>query len=77
MNDFSRTELGELRRCLTYMIKGGTTPYSCATIALNKKLREMYERYCDHNKPYTKLGITVCLDCNQVIKNPNGIDLNE
>lgn len=42
MNDFTKTDLMEIHRCLKYMIKDGTTPYSCHTIALAKKVREMY-----------------------------------
>lgn len=67
MNDFTRTELSELRRCLTYMIKGGITPYSCATIALNKKVRKMYEGYCDHEwrKGVHLFNDVYCTKCNK------------
>lgn len=46
MNDFTKTELQEINRCIKYMISGGTTPYSCLTIAINKKLRNMIDNYC-------------------------------
>ena len=48
MDDFSKTDLRELHRCLKYMTSSGVTPYSCHTIALTKKVREMIEKYCDH-----------------------------
>lgn len=45
MNDFSKTELREIYRCLKYMTKDGTTPYSCFTTSLVKKVREMIENH--------------------------------
>lgn len=48
MNDFTKTELAEISRCLQYMIKGCTTPHSCLTIGLKKKVRLMIENYCEH-----------------------------
>lgn len=43
MTKFTRTDLREIHRCLRYMTKGGTTPYSCHTIALAKKVRDILE----------------------------------
>ncbi len=43
MNKFTKEELQELHRCITYMIKGGTTPYSSLTMQLRKKLKSMIE----------------------------------
>lgn len=34
MNEFSKTDLSEIYRCLTYMTKGCVTPYSCHTVSL-------------------------------------------
>lgn len=48
MNDFTREELNEIKRCLKYMITGGTTPYSNLTIALNKKIQIVMDDYCEH-----------------------------
>lgn len=45
MNDFTKTDLIEIHRCLKYMINGGNTPYSCHTIDLAKKIREMIDSY--------------------------------
>jgi hypothetical protein len=45
MNDFTKTDLKEIYRCLKYMTKGGTTPYSCHTIGLVNKVRTMIESY--------------------------------
>lgn len=51
MNDFTKTELSEIKRCLKYMIDGGTTPYSCLTMSLHKKVRQMIEKYCEIKTP--------------------------
>ncbi len=48
MNKFTKEELQELWRCVKYMVKGNTTTYSINTIALDKKLRQMIENYCNH-----------------------------
>lgn len=66
MNDFTKTELREIKRCLTYMINGGTTPYSCQTIAVNKKVKEMYDNYdkpCGHKETNFDDGIYYCNEC--------------
>jgi len=57
MNDFTKDELQEIKRCLKYMIKGGTTPYSCITIEIDKKIKSMIDNYCEH------LFIIECADC--------------
>ena len=52
MNDFTKTDLKEILRCLKYMTKGSVTPYSCHTKALVKKARSMVDNYdkpCEHN----------------------------
>ena len=45
MNDFTKDELQEIKRCLKYMIDGGVTPYSNLTMELNKKIQGMIENY--------------------------------
>lgn len=53
MNDFTKDELKEMRRCVLYMIKGNTFPYSSLTIELNKKLQSLIDNYCEHeHNPY-------------------------
>lgn len=52
MNNFTKTDLSEIHRCLKYMTKGGTTPYSCHTIALVKKVRTLIENYADQCNHY-------------------------
>lgn len=44
MNDFTKDELEEIKRCLKYMIDGGITPYSTLTLALKKKIQSMLEK---------------------------------
>lgn len=46
MNDFTKEELEEIKRCLKYMINGGLTPYSYLTMALKKKIQTMIDNYC-------------------------------
>ena len=48
MNEFTKEELQEIRRCLKYMINGGVTPYSCKTLELKKKLQSLIDNYCEH-----------------------------
>ncbi len=48
MNDFTKTDLIEIYRCLKYMTKEGVTPYSCHTISLCKKVHNMIDNYCEH-----------------------------
>ena len=48
MNDFTKTDLNEIHRCLKYMTNCDITPYSCHTIALAKRIREMIDNYCEH-----------------------------
>ena len=61
MNDFTKDELQNLKYCMRQM-----------TIAIDNydeiynKLQSMIDNYCDHKNPYTKLGITVCLDCKEI-----------
>lgn len=49
MNDFTKEELEEIKRCVKYMINGGTTPHSSFTIALKKKVQSMIENHCNHD----------------------------
>ncbi len=49
MNDFTKEELQEIKRCIKYMINGGVTPYSVTTVRLIVKLNEMIEHYCEHD----------------------------
>jgi len=50
MNDFTKTDLREIYRCLKYMTTGGITPYSCHTLSLCKKLKSIIDNYpeCKH-----------------------------
>lgn len=49
MTNFKKEELQEIKRCLKYMIEGGTTPYSSLTMAINKKIQQMIDNYCEHD----------------------------
>lgn len=49
MNDFSKTDLREIYRCLKYITKGDVTPYSCHTLSLCKKVHAMIDNYCEPN----------------------------
>lgn len=48
MNDFTKEELEEIKRCLKYMIDGGVTPYSCVTLDVKKKIQLMIDNYDKH-----------------------------
>lgn len=58
MNDLSKTDLSEIHRCLKYMTKAGTTPYSSHTIALVKKIRAMIDIYCNQYPSHIELDRT-------------------
>ncbi len=45
MNDFTKEQLQEIKRCVDYMTKGGTTPYSLLTLEVKKKIQSMIENY--------------------------------
>ena len=54
MNEFTKEELEEIKRCLRYMTKGGTTPYSLLTMSIHDKVKRMIEtydkpEYCGHS----------------------------
>jgi hypothetical protein len=77
MNDFTKEELQEIKRCVKHMISGDVTPYSCFTISVNKKLRSMIENYCDHDTKKYEISIdgeieescveAECCDCNKIL----------
>ena len=75
MNEFTKDELQEVKRCVKYMINGGITPYSSLTIAINKKLQSMIDNYCEHKKDvwplYTTTGdlpsAGMCYECNNAV----------
>lgn len=48
MNNLTKPELQEIKRCIKYMINGGTTPYSSLTMDINKKLQSLIDNYCEH-----------------------------
>lgn len=53
MKEFTKEELQEIKRCVKYMINGGTTPYSSLTMEINKKLNHMIDNYYmfEHHNP--------------------------
>ena len=60
MNDFTKTELRELRRCTKYIINSGIAPYSCLTMALDKKLRDIINH--KNNKEDIKMNFSEALE---------------
>ena len=54
MNDFTKEELEEIKRCVVYMTRGGTTPYSLFTLELKKKIISMIENYDQPTSYYEK-----------------------
>lgn len=67
MNEFTKEELEEIKRCLKYMINGGITPYSLLTMNTKKKVQDMIDNYCDHDWGNQCCGILdapcVCNKC--------------
>lgn len=66
MNEFTKEELKCIYASTAQHALEGWVNVSPELI---QKIQLMIDGYCDHNRPYTKLGITVCLDCQEVIKN--------
>lgn len=60
MNDFTKEELKEIKRCVDYMTRGGTTPYSLFTLEVKKKIIFMIENY----NQLTSLIACTCGGCN-------------
>ncbi len=63
MNDFTKEELQEIKRCIKYMIDGGITPYSSLTLEINKKLKSIIEKYCEHSMIYNQHHQRHCEKC--------------
>lgn len=68
MNDFTKEELERLR---WYLQKEMIQKDRDRDVDLLFKIQSMIENYCEHKECYTKLGITVCPDCNKEIKDEN------
>jgi len=58
MNNFTKEELAEIHRCLKYMIKGGSTPYSCLTLDIKKKVHYLMQ--------HQHLSVWHCEKCGHV-----------
>ena len=67
MNDFTKEELEELRRCCNWVINCKDTHYTSITYALPEKLQSMIDNYCEHNSEGGECEIFVdtCSNCNQ------------
>lgn len=68
MNEFNKIDLREIYRCLRLITKGGTTPYSCHTIALCKKTHSMIDNYCEHEWEYGCRASYQCTNCLELKK---------
>ena len=68
-NEFMKEELQEIHRCLKYMINGGTTPYSCVTLDIKKKIHSMIDNYCEHahKQYYEDAPVYECGKCHMVM----------
>jgi hypothetical protein len=77
MNDFTKTDLTEIYRCLKYMTNGETTPYSCHTISLIKRVRTMIESYCEHEcNGEVEIFVDTCRKCNAyLLREPHHEDI--
>ncbi len=45
MNDFTKEQLQEIKRCVDYITKGGTSPYSLLTLEVKKKIKYIIDNY--------------------------------
>ncbi len=67
MDEFTKEELQEIKRCLKHMIQGGITPYSCLTIDIKKKVQSMIDNYCEHawRKCFADFEYDECTKCGE------------
>ena len=66
MNDFTKEELKIICQFFNIAIEDFHEPDS--TYELRDKIQAMIDNYCEHENIYTNLGLTVCPDCNQIIR---------
>ncbi|MGL6123269.1 MAG: hypothetical protein ACRC1W_09685 [Shewanella sp.] len=64
MNDFTKKELEEIKRCLKYIFNVIGIPYSRSTVELNKKVQSMIENYCQHLLINISEADVYCPKCN-------------
>ncbi len=48
MNDFTKEELEELKRCCNWVINCKDTHYTTITYGLPEKIQSMIDNYCEH-----------------------------
>ena len=65
MNDFTEDELHFIHDLIHDFLIGREHETANSSWM---KLKSMIDNYCAHDRPYTKLGITVCLGCQRIIK---------
>lgn len=66
MNEFTKEELEFLLDGIRHWSNQNIpTPW---VFDFRDKIQTMIDNYCDHNRTQTKLGVTVCLDCNRDLK---------
>lgn len=68
MNDFTKAELQELKRCLSWVINCKDTHYTDITYFLEPKLQSMIDDYCEHEWTYDSSACAqVCRDCERIV----------
>lgn len=62
MFEFTKEELEELKRCLSWVINCKDTHYTDITYSLETKLQSIIENFCDHDfvPCLTKINIEIC-----------------
>lgn len=48
MNEFTKEELEELKRCCNWVINCKDTHYTSVTYVLPEKIQSMIDNYCEH-----------------------------
>ena len=76
MNDFTKEELWFINEHLKNSINCNHVINPRLVMPILNKIQSMIDDYCRHDRPYTIAGSTVCLDCNEIIKNPDYIKLD-
>ena len=64
MNDFTKEELEELKRCCNWVINCKDTHYTTITYGLPEKIQSMIDNYCPHIDSNISFN---CEDCGLIL----------
>ena len=63
MNDFTKDELEELKRCTNWVINCKDTHYTSVTYILPEKIQSLIDNYCEHEYYLCGFGEIIYAQC--------------